>query len=238
MKLRNILLVLALFAAQMATAVVRENIRIMTYNIPKGNIDPSEGNGENTWANRALAIHRYFAKVSPDLIGMQEPVRASLCDMLRGMPNYAMVGTGRDNGADNGEFTPILYKTTRFRVLAYDTYWLTNTPKVHSRVDGSTHYRIATWALFEDKQTGARFLYTNTHLSYDSPTVKDAQLRVMKPTMKELQDRYGANLPHYMTGDFNMKDYEKFVAAFPGSELPRAGGGARCMTMPILRDAQ
>ena len=29
---------------------------------------------------------------------------------------------------------------------------------------------------------------------------------------------------------------EKFVAAFPGSELPRAGGGARCMTMPILRD--
>ena len=208
MKLRNILLVLALFAAQMATAVVRENIRIMTYNIPKGNIDPSEGNGQNTWENRALAIHRYFAKVNPDLIGMQEPVRASLCDMLRGMPNYSMIGTGRDNGADNGEYTAILYKTERFRVLAYDTYWLTDTPKKHSKVDGSTHYRIATWGLFEDKQTGARFLYTNTHLSYDSPTVKDAQLRVMKPTMKELQDKYGTSLPHYLTGDFNMKDYE------------------------------
>ncbi len=199
---------LTFFATQVASAAVRESIRIMTYNIPMGNIKQEEGNGQNTWENRALAIHRYFARIQPDLIGMQEPVRASLCDMLRGMPNYAMVGTGRDNGADNGEFTPILYKTTRFRVLAYDTYWLTNTPKVHSRVDGSTHYRIATWAFFEDKQTGARFLYTNTHLSYDSPTVKDAQLRVMKPTMKELQDKYGANLPHYMTGDFNMKDYE------------------------------
>ena len=32
------------------------------------------------------------------------------------------------------------------------------------------------------------------------------------------------------------KDYDKFVATFPGAELPRAGGGARCMTMPILRD--
>ena len=39
-----------------------------------------------------------------------------------------------------------------------------------------------------------------------------------------------------VSGKVNMDDYEMFVAAFPGSELPRAGGGARCMTMPILRD--
>ena len=37
-------------------------------------------------------------------------------------------------------------------------------------------------------------------------------------------------------GRVDMASYDKFVAAFPGSELPRAGGGARCMTMPILRD--
>lgn len=46
------------------------------------------------------------------------------------------------------------------------------------------------------------------------------------------------NAEDIVSGKVNMKDYEKFVAAFPGSELPRAGGGARCMTMPILRDAQ
>ena len=34
----------------------------------------------------------------------------------------------------------------------------------------------------------------------------------------------------------NMHDYKRFVAVFPGSELPRAGGGARCMTMPIWRE--
>lgn len=37
-------------------------------------------------------------------------------------------------------------------------------------------------------------------------------------------------------GKVNMDNYDKFVAVFPASELPRAGGGARCMTMPILRD--
>ena len=36
--------------------------------------------------------------------------------------------------------------------------------------------------------------------------------------------------------DLLLKYKDKFVAAFPGSELPRAGGGARCMTMPILRE--
>lgn len=39
-----------------------------------------------------------------------------------------------------------------------------------------------------------------------------------------------------VSGKVKMADYNKFVAAFPGSELPRAGGGARCMTMPILRE--
>ena len=33
-----------------------------------------------------------------------------------------------------------------------------------------------------------------------------------------------------------MNDYEKFVATFAASELPRGGGGARCMTMPINRN--
>jgi len=139
---------------------------------------------------------------------MQEPVRNELCSILAGLPNYAMIGTGRDDGKEKGEYTCILYRTERFRVLDNGTYWLTETPTVHSKVEGSTHYRIATWGLFEDKETGAQFLYTNTHLSYDSEPVKDYQLRIMKPTMKALNEKYGTDLPHYMTGDFNMLDYE------------------------------
>ena len=46
------------------------------------------------------------------------------------------------------------------------------------------------------------------------------------------------NAEDIVDGKVDMNNYDKFVAAFPGSELPRAGGGARCMTMPILRDAQ
>ncbi len=33
----------------------------------------------------------------------------------------------------------------------------------------------------------------------------------------------------------NLADYEKYVVSLEGSELPRGGGGARCMTMPVRR---
>lgn len=38
-------------------------------------------------------------------------------------------------------------------------------------------------------------------------------------------------------GRKDMNDYNKFVVTLDGSELPRGGGGARCMTMPVLRDS-
>ena len=37
------------------------------------------------------------------------------------------------------------------------------------------------------------------------------------------------------SGKVDMRQYDRFVAAFQSGELPRAGGGARCMTMPIMR---
>ncbi len=44
------------------------------------------------------------------------------------------------------------------------------------------------------------------------------------------------NAEDIVDGNVDMNDYGKFAVAFAGSELPRAGGGARCMTMPILRE--
>ena len=39
-----------------------------------------------------------------------------------------------------------------------------------------------------------------------------------------------------VSGKVAMDEDGQFVVGFPASELPRAGGGARCMTMPLLRD--
>ncbi|MCX6231805.1 MAG: arginine deiminase family protein [Bacteroidetes bacterium] len=39
-----------------------------------------------------------------------------------------------------------------------------------------------------------------------------------------------------LKGKRDINEYHKFVVAIEGSELPRGGGGARCMTMPVARE--
>ena len=40
----------------------------------------------------------------------------------------------------------------------------------------------------------------------------------------------------YLTGEVELEDDERAVLTFEGAELVRGGGGARCMTLPVLRE--
>lgn len=201
--MKHILRFILMFSVATAMAAT-ENIRIMTFNIPYWGIKETDGNGKNTWENRAMALHDYFNTIHPDFIGTQETIRDQLCSILKGTPGYAMVGSEKKGSAEGDEYNAIVYRTDRFYVEHYGDYWLSATPDVPSRVEGSTYNRVATWALMRDKKTGARFFVTNTHLSYESPAVKNEQIRYLKMYMKEVQDKYGSSLPHLLTGDFNM----------------------------------
>lgn len=179
---------------------VRQKLRVMTFNIPHGNIPAV---GLNTWTNRSLAITNFFKAENPDIIGGQE-YHASMCaEFLSGMSEYAMVGVKRDP-ADNSntEFCPIFYRADKLIVEKCGTYWLSTTPEVMSKSWNSIHYRIATWAIFRDRETGARFLFTNTHLEYLNSKPLDRQMRVVKRQMKNILDEEG-NMPAFLTGDFN-----------------------------------
>ena len=181
------------------TAEAKEQLRIMTFNVPKGNIPAV---GLNTWPNRAVAIQNFLNEAKPDLLGMQEPPVSELTDLLVGMPGYTMLGVARDDGKQLGEYSPIIYRTSRFSVERSGTYWLSLTPDVVSKNWDSNCIRIATWAVFRDKVTKARFLYTNTHLDHISEEARYQQMRVIKEHIKQIFDEEG-EMPAFITGDFN-----------------------------------
>lgn len=58
-------------------------------------------------------------------------------------------------------------------------------------------------------------------------------------TLKELNDAGFEIIPAWdvIGGKKDARDYARSVITIEGSELPRGGGGARCMTMPVRRKA-
>jgi arginine deiminase len=58
-------------------------------------------------------------------------------------------------------------------------------------------------------------------------------------TMREMEEKAGFKIVDavdFLTGKALVREGERAVIAFEGSELVRGGGGGRCMTMPVCRD--
>jgi len=115
--------------------------------------------------------------------------------------DWSWIGVGRDDGINAGEFSPIFYKKSHFKLVSNDTFWLSKTPFKPSKYPGTGCYRLCTAAQFIYKLTSLPFTYLNTHLDDQS----DAQ-RKLAASLLLIRSRYEAvktNGPILITGDFN-----------------------------------
>ncbi|HYV34185.1 MAG TPA: endonuclease/exonuclease/phosphatase family protein, partial [Gemmataceae bacterium] len=135
-------------------------VRVMSYNIR----NDMPGDGNNRWDNRRDAVLFAIRTYDPDLLGMQKVLAAQGDDLQKGLPGYGFAGNGRDDGKRGGEFNPVMFKKDRFELLASGQYWLSPTPeKPGSKGWDSGQVRIMMWAKLKQKDTGASFLFVNTH---------------------------------------------------------------------------
>jgi len=167
---------------------------VMTYNLRYASSNPP-----NAWPQRRPLMRECIEKVSPDLLGTQEGLYQQLKDMAADLPQYTWLGVGRDGGSE-GEFMAIFYRTSRFEPLAFDHFWLSDTPKViGSSTWGNKNRRMVTWIRFLDRDTKREFYLFNTHFDHEVQLAREKSAEQLRKSVQALN----TTLPILLLGDFN-----------------------------------
>jgi endonuclease/exonuclease/phosphatase family metal-dependent hydrolase len=172
-------------------------LSVMSFNIRL----PAESDGVDYWETRKPLAVRMLREQQPDVIGLQELMKAQADYLARELPQYAWFGRGRE--ADGGgEHMGVFYRKDRLKVIESGDFWLSDTPDVAGSITwGHPHPRMVTWALFEQRSDGRRFYLFNTHLPYrdedEAARLKGAQ--AIARHLATLPD----DVPVVLTGDFN-----------------------------------
>lgn len=153
----------------------------------------------HTWAQRRPVVSELLRQSAPDLIGTQEGFFGPLRDIAHDRPEFSWIGLGREGGS-RGEFAAIFYRTARLEPLAFDHFWLSDTPEVvGSKSWGNRCVRMATWATFRDLHSGHEFAFWNTHLDHELQTARERGAALI---VQRAQEQH-PNLPVVLVGDFN-----------------------------------
>lgn len=172
-------------------------LMVMTFNIRFDN--PADG--INAWPNRIDLVRDYLREESPDIVGFQEALHHQVLDLERMMPAYYRVGTGRDDGREGGEYSPIFFKKDVFELLDQGQFWLSETPDEPGSIGpGAVLPRIATWVQLKLKSSGQELFVFNTHYSHVSDEARWLSARIMSERMHQIA---GGNAL-IVTGDFNI----------------------------------
>ena len=208
------------------------DIKVMTFNTLFSDQDADVfGNGITRTYHMANVVTGY----RPDIVGFQERNAKNLSGMttlITDNGGYAAADNYRtDTTSSVVTYTPILYNTNRFTLVANDA---TNNNKAHGSLLFDKSYNVKdltaaerktfagtkclAWAVLKDKKTGGYVLALNAHFalntsSYTNYTDAEAlEARLSNAAqgieiMKELYGYYGV-MPTFFTGDFNMRFYD------------------------------
>ena len=86
-----------------------EPLTIMSFTIRSGTAD----DGPNRWELRRGQLIDLLKRHDPDVLGVQEALHFQIDEILQRLPDYRMVGVGRSDGGQGGEYSAILYRTSR-----------------------------------------------------------------------------------------------------------------------------
>ncbi len=205
-----------LFSEITQPSVATLKTRVMTYNILcrrcyKG---PYE-----EWSLRIKHLQETVVLAHADLVGLQELGSWNdVQDFQSVLPNHKPVVF--ENASLNRYDAVFFYYADRFTLIQQGGFWLSK----HPYSGGLRNWNIPSmprhlnWALLEEKETGKRFIFSNTHFDNNIPNQeKSAEL-----VIREFSQRF-KNIPIIFAGDMNSSPeteaYKKLSATYSDIKL-------------------
>ena len=180
------------------------DVKIMTYNVYV------MGVGSSSPENRTERVVKTIRNEMPDSFGLQEADYGWVTRIAAAFPEYDYVGVGRDDGATEGEFSPVFYLKDKYTVVDSGTFWFSETPETPSRGWDAMCKRICSWVVLEDNETGKRYAHFNAHLDHLGSTARSNSADLLLEKVKLAGD-----IPVVITGDFNCDEgsdpYNKLI---------------------------
>ncbi|MGA4843491.1 endonuclease/exonuclease/phosphatase family protein [Streptomyces sp. G45] len=178
-------------------------LEVMSFNLRYASDIPP-----NSWPERRPVTRELLRRARPHVIGTQEGLYHQVRDIAEDLgQHYAWIGTGRAGGSRD-EFMAVFYDTRRLTPVAYDHFWLSDTPDVvGSNTWGGGSIRMVTWVRFLDRRTDRELYVLNTHLDNASQYARSRAAHLISDRLSAL-DR---TLPKIVTGDFNVAAHKNPV---------------------------
>jgi endonuclease/exonuclease/phosphatase family metal-dependent hydrolase len=202
------------------------DLRLLTHNIRYA-ANPL-AKGEDPWPVRAPRmineLRFNLAHSAPGFICLQEVLHAQLTDIMAGLnadahePEWAYIGVGRDDGKKGGEYSPVLYRPSQWRLLENRTVWLSPTPDRPSIGWDAACVRLLTVGVFEHRERGRRVVAMNTHMDHVGKMARREGAKLILKVMDDLMKK--EQRPVFLAGDFNSETNEEAYKVLAAAESP------------------
>lgn len=179
------------------------DVRIVSFNVaaPWGNV--LKGTSGSARVKRFAA---YMNAVKPDSIGTQEMNSDWMEKLADLMPDYDSYGVqrGGDDNEKKSEMNSIFWLKDKYDCIEKGTFWLSETPDVESKYEGAGCYRVCSYVLLENKETGECYYHFNTHLDNASDEARVFGAQVINDKIFEKRVASSRLIQGVvLTGDFN-----------------------------------
>lgn len=159
-----------------------------------------QNQSEEQALRKAPKLAQTMRQSGAEAVLLQEVSFPLLRALDRELAPAAIVGVGREDGQEAGEFVPILVLNKNWKIEDNGWFWLGPRPEIPSRAWFALCPRICTWALISSRESQRPFLLINNHWDHFSFYSRSRGWE----QILNLVEEYGSNYPVILGGDFNL----------------------------------